>query len=107
SKDEAAIARILRENNRFNELLARLEAGESAEQHGLVEHVRVSQEEAMGVVADIANAIRDRTLGNVTAGLLAHQERIDAEIGARVGRLLDAEQRPVGNTREKRASGKR
>jgi Fe2+ transport system protein B len=72
SKDEAAIARILRENNRFNELLARLDAGEMADQHGLVEQVRVSQDEAMGVVADIANAIRDRTLGSVTSELLAH-----------------------------------
>jgi len=107
SKDEAAIARILRENNRFNELLARLEAGESAEQHGLVEQVRVSQDEAMGVVADIANAIRDRTLGNVTAGLLAHQERIDAEIGARVGRLVDAEQRRMAKLRENIASANR
>jgi signal transduction histidine kinase len=100
SQDEAAIARILRENNRFNELLARLDADEMAEQHGLVEQVRASQDEAMAVVADIANAIRDRTLGNVTRELLAHQERIDAEIGARVARLVDAERRRMGALRD-------
>ena len=107
SKDEAAIARILRENNRFNELLARLDAGEMADQHGLVEQVRVSQDEAMGVVADIANAIRDRTLGSVTSELLAHQERLDAEIGARVGKLVAAEQRRMATLRDNIASANR
>ena len=100
SQDEAAIARILRENNRFNELLASLDEIEIAEQHGLVEQVRVSQDEAMSVVADIANAIRDRTLGGVTRELLAHQERLDAEIGARVGKLVAAEQRRMSALRD-------
>ena len=107
SQDEAAIARILRENNRFNELLAKLDAVERAEQHDLVEQVRVSQDEAMAVVADIANAIRDRTLGNVTRELLAHQERLDVEIGARVARLVDAEQRRMGALRDSIASANR
>jgi signal transduction histidine kinase len=107
SQDEAAIARILRENNRFNELLARLDAVEVAEQHDLVEQVRVSQDEAMSVVADIANAIRDRTLGSITRALLAHQERLDAEIGARVARLVDAEQRRMSALRDNIASANR
>jgi signal transduction histidine kinase len=107
SKDEAAIARILRENNRFNELLARLDAVEKAEQHGLVEQIRVSQDEAMGVVADIANAIRDRTLGNVTSELLAHQERLDVEIGARVDKLVDSEQRRMATLRDNIAGANR
>jgi signal transduction histidine kinase len=107
SQDEAAIARILRENNRFNELLARLDAVEVAEQHELVEQVRVSQDEAMSVVADIANAIRDRTLGGVTRELLAHQERLDAQIGARVAKLVNAEQRRMGALRDSIASANR
>ena len=85
SQDEAAIAKILRENNRFNETLAKLDAAGLPEQHALVEQVRTSQDEAMAVVADMANAIRDRNLGDVTRDLLAQQERIDAEITARVG----------------------
>jgi len=36
SQDEAAIAKILRENNRFNETLAKLDAAELPEQHDLV-----------------------------------------------------------------------
>ena len=107
SKDEAAIARILRENNRFNELLASLDEIEIAEQHGLVEQVRVSQDEAMSVVADIANAIRDRTLGGVTRELLAHQERLDVEIGARVDKLVDSEQRRMATLRDNIAGANR
>jgi signal transduction histidine kinase len=107
SQDEAAIARILRENNRFNELLAKLDAVEIGEQHALVEQVRVSQDEAMSVVADIANAIRDRTLGDVTGALLAHQERLDAEIAARVARLVDAEQRRMKALRDSIAHANR
>jgi signal transduction histidine kinase len=61
----------------------------------------------MAVVADIANAIRDRTLGGVTSELLAHQERIDAEIGARVGRLVDAEQRRMKAMRDSIAHANR
>ena len=59
SQDEATIAKILRENNRFNENLAKLDAAGLPEQHGLVEQVRASQDDAMAVVADMANAIRD------------------------------------------------
>ena len=88
SQDEAAIARILRENNRFNETLAKLDAAGLPEQHDLVEQIRASQDEAMAVVADMANAIRDRKLGDFTRDLLGHQERIDGEITARVARLV-------------------
>ena len=63
SQDEASIARILRENNRFNETLAKLDAAGLPEQHDLVEQIRAGQDEAMVVVADMANAIRDRNLG--------------------------------------------
>ena len=107
STDEGSIARILRENNRFNELLARLDAVEMPEQHDLVEQVRLSQDEAMSVVADMANAIRDRTLGNVTSELLAHQERLDAQIGARVEKLVDAEQRRMRTLRDSIVSANR
>jgi signal transduction histidine kinase len=61
----------------------------------------------MGVVADIANAIRDRTLGNVTSELLAHQERLDVEIGARVDKLVDSEQRRMATLRDNIAGANR
>jgi len=100
SRDESAIARVLRENNRFNELLSKLDAAEALEQHKLVEQVRISQDDAMSVVADTANAIRDGNIGNVTADLLAHQERIDGEISARVASLVQGEQERMTHLRD-------
>jgi signal transduction histidine kinase len=107
SQDEAAIAKILRENNRFNETLAKLDAAGLPEQHAVVEQVRASQDEAMSVVADMANAIRDRNIGNVTRDLLAQQERIDGEITARVSNLVNTEQHRMARLRDRIASANR
>src|SRR5574337_255218 len=51
SQNEAAIARILRENKEFNDRLAKLEAAGTANP-ALVSQVRTLQDEAMAVVAD-------------------------------------------------------
>jgi signal transduction histidine kinase len=91
SQDEVAIGKILRENNRFNDRLAKVEAAGTADR-GLVEQIRSSQDEAMIVVADMANAIRDGKLGSVTGELLRRQERLDGEITTQVGRLVAAQQ---------------
>jgi hypothetical protein len=66
SQDEVAIEKILRENNRFNNLLAKIESGETPELHPLIEQIRSSQDDAMAVVADMANAIRDGKLGGAS-----------------------------------------
>ncbi|MEO8566923.1 MAG: ATP-binding protein [Betaproteobacteria bacterium] len=99
SQDEAAIARILRENNRFNDRLGKLEAAGTADR-ALVEQIRNSQDEAMAVVADMANAIRDGKLGTVTGALLHRQERLDTEITARVGALVSAQQNRMARLRD-------
>ena len=99
SQDEEAISKILRENNRFNDRLAKVEAAGTAEQ-GLVEEIRSSQDEAMAVVADMANAIRDGKLGAVTGTLVHRQERLDNEITTRVGRLVAAQQNRMARLRE-------
>jgi len=99
SQDEVAIAKILRENNRFNDRLAKVEAAGTAEQ-ALVEQIRSSQDEAMAVVADMANAIRDGKLGSVTGALLRRQERLDTEITTQVGRLVGAQQDRMTRLRE-------
>jgi signal transduction histidine kinase len=99
SQDEVAIGKILRENNRFNDLLAKLEAAGSADR-GLVEQIRTSQDDAMAVVADIANAIRDGRLGAVMGGLLRRQDRLDAEITTRVGLMVEAQQERMGRLRD-------
>jgi signal transduction histidine kinase len=99
SQDEAAISRILRENNLFNDRLAKLEAAGTADRT-LVEQIRTSQDEAMAVVADMANAIRDGKLGGVTGALLHRQERLDNEITTRVGVLVAAQQDRMARLRD-------
>ena len=100
SQEETAIAKILRENNRFNNMLPNLEAEGTPEQQGLIGQIRASQDDAMSTVADIANAIRDRKLVSVTGTMLARLQRIDDEIGMRVGQLVDAEQNRMTRLRE-------
>ena len=100
SKDEASIERILRENNRFNETLAKLDTAATAGQKGLIDQIRASQDDAMGVVADIANAIRDGKLADITDELLQREERLDAEIAQRMGQLVDAEQNRMARLRD-------
>jgi len=99
SQSETAIAKILRENNRFNDMLAKLDASGVTER-ALLEQIRSSQDEAMGVVADMANAIRDRRIGAVTGELLQRQERLDDEITSRVGRLVEAERSRMTRLRD-------
>ena len=58
-RDEATIASILRENNRFNDTLARIEGAAPAEERDLIQRIRSAQDEVLTTVADIANLIRD------------------------------------------------
>jgi len=100
SQDEVAISKILRENNRFNSMLAKLQGAATAEQQGLIEQIRSSQDDAMSTVADMANAIRDGKLGAYTGPLLNRMERLDDEITMRVGRLEEAEQNRMARLRD-------
>jgi len=58
-RDETALANILRENNRFNDTLARIEEQAPDAERQIIQKIRAGQEEAMTVVADIANLVRD------------------------------------------------
>jgi signal transduction histidine kinase len=90
-RDEASVARILRENNRFNDALARLEAAGTPEERDLIQQIRARQDGVMNAVADIANAIRDGRLEVAQAELVGRQERAYQEIEALVGRLTQVE----------------
>ena len=68
-RDEAAVASILRENNRFNEALARLEEAVEEPERVVIQKIRTGQEEAMSIVADIANLVRD---GKVDEAMALH-----------------------------------
>ena len=99
SQDETSIAKVLRENNRFNNMLPTLEAEATPEQQGLIAQIRASQDDAMATVADMANAIRDGKLGGVTGALLARMQRLDDAITAGVGQLVGAEQNRMARLR--------
>jgi len=58
-KSETTVENILRENNRFNNTLARLEKAAQPEEIELIQRIRAAQGEALTTVADIANLIRD------------------------------------------------
>ncbi len=58
-RSEATVENILRENNRFNNTLARLEKAAQREEVELIQRIRGAQGEALTTVADIANLIRD------------------------------------------------
>src|SRR5215467_3832683 len=58
-KDENTIANFLRENNRFNNTLARLEEAAPSEEGQMIQRIRTAQDEILTTVADIANLIRD------------------------------------------------
>ena len=90
-RDETSIARILRENNRLNNSLARLEATGTADERGLIQQIRARQDEAMNVVADIANAIRDGRLDEARAALLGREDRIYRDIEGLVSKLADVQ----------------
>jgi signal transduction histidine kinase len=58
-KDEVTIANFLRENNRFNNTLARLAEAAPPEEEQLIQRIRTTQDKILTTVADIANLIRD------------------------------------------------
>ena len=91
ARDETSVARILRENNRFNDTLARLEAVGTPEERELIQQIRARQDGVMDAVADIANAIRDGRTDEAKTELLGRQERAYQEIEAVVGRLVEVE----------------
>jgi signal transduction histidine kinase len=90
-RDEVSVARILRENNRFNDALGRLEAAGTLEERDLIQQIRARQDGVMNAVADIANAIRDGRIDEARTELVGRQERAYQEIEALVGRLTQIE----------------
>jgi signal transduction histidine kinase len=58
-RDEATIGTILRENNRLNTMLARIEDAAPAEEREVIQRIRSAQGEVMATVADVANLVRD------------------------------------------------
>ncbi len=79
-QDEAAVAQILRENNRFNDTLARIEAAAPPDERTLIEQIRAAQEDAMAVVADIADFIREGKVDDARHALTTREEPLYLKI---------------------------
>src|SRR5262245_21110128 len=98
-KDEATIGRILRENNEFNNTLARIEAVAPPEERELIQQIRAGQNEALTTVADIANLLRDNKLDQASAAHLSHQEPVYLQIEHLVNQVMTIEQNRMDGLR--------
>src|SRR6267142_1193948 len=76
AQSEDSVGLILKENNRFNDTLARLETAAPPEERTLIQSIRGAQDDAMATVADIANAVRDRRMADAMTALRTRQEPI-------------------------------
>src|SRR5438132_7790676 len=61
---DGSVSLILRENNRFNDTLARLETAAPSEERALIQAIRGAQEDAMATVVGIATPLRHRRLAH-------------------------------------------
>src|SRR5881296_2211461 len=96
---DGSVSLILRENNRFNDTLARLETAAPSEERALIQAIRGAQEDAMATVADIANAVRDRRLADAMTALRTRQEPTYQKIETLVGSLVAAEESRMASPR--------
>ncbi|MGH6689467.1 MAG: HAMP domain-containing protein, partial [Gammaproteobacteria bacterium] len=106
-KDEAAIARILRVNNRFNDTLGRIEGAAPPDERTLIQQIRTAQEDAMGVVADIANLIREGKLDDAMEALTTREDPLYRKIDELVGQVVVLEQQRMASLRESVAAANR
>ncbi len=90
-REERAVANILRENNRFNETLARIEEAAPDAERQIIQKIRAGQEEAMTVVADIANLVRDGKITAATELQLTREDPLYRSIDGLVGLIVQHE----------------
>jgi signal transduction histidine kinase len=107
-RGEAALAAILRENNRFSETLAQLETAVEEPERAVIQKIRADQGEAMTLVADIANLVRD---GKIEAATELHGKREDPlyrRVDALIGEMVQKENARMESLRESlRAANRR
>src|SRR5437899_4964777 len=91
-RDEATIANILRENNRFSNTLARLEEFARPEERELIQRIRAAQEAALTTVADIANLVRDGRIDAAMTLQLNKEYPLYLQIDGRVDQVVKRQQ---------------
>jgi signal transduction histidine kinase len=90
-REESAVANILRENNRFNDTLVVLEEAAPEAERQIIQKIRAAQEEAMAIVADIANLVRDGKIDAATRLQLTREDPLYRSIDALVGLVVQHE----------------
>jgi CHASE3 domain sensor protein len=90
-RNETALANILRENNRFNDTLGRIEEAAAPAEKQIIQKIRAGQEEAMTVVADIANLVRDGKVAEATDLQINHEDPLYRSIDGLVGQIAQHE----------------
>ena len=90
-REESTVENILRENNRFNNTLARLEKAAQPEEVQLIQRIRTAQGEALNTVADIANLVRDGKVDEAMRLQLNTEYPLYLQIEALVNQLVQRE----------------
>jgi signal transduction histidine kinase len=106
-KDEATVENILRENNRFNNTLARLEKAAQPEQVQLIQRIRTAQGEALTTVADIANLVRDGKVDDALRLQLNKEYPLYRQIEGLVNQLVQRERHQMDSLRSSVAAANR
>jgi signal transduction histidine kinase len=98
-KNDSTVEHILRENNRFNNTLARLEKAAQPEEVQLIQRIRVAQQEALTTVADIANLVRDGRVDDAMRLQLSKEYPLSLQIEGLVNQLVQREREKMGQLR--------
>ena len=98
-RDETTVENILRENNRFNNTLARLEKAAQPEEVQLIQRARAAQQEALTTVADIANLVRDGKVDDAMRLQLSKEYPLSLQIEALVNQLVQREREKMDRLR--------
>ena len=98
-RDETALANILRENNRFNDTLVRIEEQAPDAERQIIQKIRAGQEEAMTVVADIANLVRDGKIDAATSLQLTREDPLYRSIDGLVRVVVQHEDERMATLR--------
>jgi signal transduction histidine kinase len=106
-RDEATVESILRENNRFNNTLARIEKVAQPEQVQLIQRIRAAQGEALTTVADIANLVRDGKVEEAMRLQLNKEYPLYVQIEGLVNQLVQRERQQMDGLRQSVAAANR
>ena len=98
-REESTVEKILRENNRFNNTLARLEKEAQPEEVQLIQRIRSAQGEALNTVADIANLVRDGNVNDAMRLQLSTEYPLYLQIEGLVNQLVQREREKMDRLR--------